>query len=177
VIFRFPLCLPRGITVKKVDWNCPLPVGNQRDKTLSQEKFDVLKKPVLLGKNTRYCCSKCKCIFHTFNELIIHDSECIGPKVSHVCKYCDRSLSSAHALKMHIIRHEKEPKFFCSKCGKTFTNAESQQVHASEMHTEHFDAMLNGFRCRLCETRTATKTAIMRHVKQTHVVVCMRQLF
>ncbi|RZC32447.1 hypothetical protein BDFB_001481 [Asbolus verrucosus] len=101
-------------------------------------------------------------------ELTVHDVRCAIPKAPQVCKYCDKVFANSSNLKAHVARHEEIPEHACPKCGKTFSNAISKEVHLEMMHTEHFDATLDGFVCKMCDATAATKTLILRHFNSKH---------
>jgi len=57
-------------------------------------------------------------------------------KPNYVCKYCNKSLSSAQTLRQHVNGHTREVLYKCTHCDKAFTRSSYLKAHTKKIHAK-----------------------------------------
>lgn len=126
------------------------------------------RKSLNLHKNTKhvderkFICQICGKAFmtkhHLKNHLITHDD-----KRDYKCRFCDATFKKNDVLKMHENVHTREQKFICDICGEHFLRRSSLRNH----RLTHFPGHQR-WKCRYCEDKFRTQSAMLTHVKNKH---------
>lgn len=122
------LFLPRDIYIyvhsfQMITFQCPLCDENYSSiQELSTHSVQHALKTVRCRQ------SRCKKDFTTEAAINVHLFS--HHKFRHICKQCDKILSSKNALRQHIICvHSTETPFICNTCNKAFKTLSRLQTH------------------------------------------------
>lgn len=109
-------------------------------------------------------CKTCNKIFCTEELLIKHQLRHQREiKQWFACTFCDRKLSTKHALRTHLKQHEKDAQ--CNICQKTFNHVKYMMAHRER----HGTTQSLNFTCRFkdCNQKFGNRSELMRHA-MTH---------
>ena len=141
-----------------------------------EEKFDLRKnlKEHILSQHKekskeKLQCSSCgKSFGKLFNlklhEDVVHKGIKNWPDACESkCEICGKSCSTKNSLKRHIRTvHEKIKDFICTKCGKSFTEKGSLQLH-DKIHTG-----IRDFKCDQCDKTYKRSEHLKDHISAVH---------
>ena len=80
-----------------------------------------------------------------------------------MCGQCGQTFKWSHSLRRHQRTHQKDYKFTCAHCPKTFSRKDHLAVHEKLHDSENTEA----YPCPECGVRFKNKKTLTGHVK-TH---------
>jgi hypothetical protein len=80
------------------------------------------------------------------------------------CPLCPRITENYNAIRIHIYRHQKEERFKCKECDKTFAFKDQLDKHVLAAHNPSGKA----FSCKLCGKRFTAKCSLVAHMTSKH---------
>uniref|UniRef100_A0A182QZ41 C2H2-type domain-containing protein n=1 Tax=Anopheles farauti TaxID=69004 RepID=A0A182QZ41_9DIPT len=102
-----------------------------------------------------HLCESCSAMFTSQDTLNKHmRSRHLG---SHKCRFCNKQLPSAYALKSHENTHTKQQTFTCPECGRMFTQYTSMRRHMA-LHND-----VKAYECEFCQQRFRQRSVMLAH--------------
>lgn len=81
------------------------------------------------------------------------------------CEICGDQFFGAYDLKLHMVKHNGEKKYICSKCGKKFSKKSNLNTHMSTIH-QHVGT--KSFVCNICYKAFAYHSNLKVHIRNLH---------
>ena len=130
------------------------------DKKKCTNHMKVVHKKKNRGKNDVKTCPICGVSLYNAQALRNHVSRIHEEKeMKFKCDLCDKSYFSKSELKQHGAVHCKDKTFTCEECGKNF----AAKHHLVRHSKTHFG--LKPFECDICHKQLADKTGFIAHVR------------
>lgn len=115
-------------------------------------------------------CETCKKTFKRLSQLKLHMRSVHGvsPKPN-MCTQCDRSFSSANALRLHSRIHNEGKNHACEHCSLTFSTMASLTRHMTVHNNK------KPYPCSKCSTSFRTQIQLRKHAKSHDPAYSKRQ--
>lgn len=137
-----------------------------------QQQQKRSKREYIKIKSTNYMCVMCNEKFASFELLNSHMKNTTPCRIVVItCPLCGKEFPNKSRCTAHMQTHKEKPRYPCDKCGKVFANRITRQIHTEMNHTEYYDAMDGGYRCKMCEHRTVSKQLVLQHINLNHLHV------
>ncbi|XP_071522041.1 uncharacterized protein [Panulirus ornatus] len=118
-----------------------------------------------------YPCPNCSSVFDTFTDLRQH---CLVVHIGvaqeeHFCTVCNKSFSSASAMKVHRETiHDKIRNFKCPGCEEIFNKKTNMQTHYRRVHE---GLEVRRLHCDICDKGFLSPSELRKHVERVHLKV------
>ncbi|XP_064636093.1 uncharacterized protein LOC135493106 [Lineus longissimus] len=115
-------------------------------------------------RSKSFSCHICSDVFTSSTSLNehmkVHKIEKGGVKNAVTCSECDKTVSSAHKLQIHIkmFHQEQRSGFICQECGKSFSQKHSLVEH------QNLHLGVRPFKCEVCYKDFSFKTSLRQHM-------------